>query len=117
MTPDSIRQLVEDATFDFTMGEHSSALEKLDRALAEAPEDFDGLHAKAEILFDCGRHEEASKFAEKALSVRSDDVHLHTSLSRIWMELGDKAKAEHHGAQARMLGWKSELQNRETNDS
>ena len=117
MTSDSIRQLVEDATFDFTMGEHDSALEKLDRALAEAPENLEALHAMAEILFDCGRHEEACKFAEKALSVRSDDVHLHTSLSRIWMELGEKAKAEHHGAQARMLGWKSELQNRETNDS
>lgn len=117
MTPDSIRQLVEDATFDFTMGEADSALEKLDRALEASPEDFDALHAKAEVLFDCGRYQEACKFGEKALSVRSDDVHLHTSLSRIWMELGDKAKAEHHGAQARMLGWKSELQNRETNDS
>jgi len=32
-------------------------------------------------------------------------------LSRIWVEKGDKEKAEHHGAQARMLGWKDEIQN------
>jgi hypothetical protein len=30
-------------------------------------------------------------------------------MSRIWMERGDKTKAEYHGAQARILGWGDQL--------
>jgi hypothetical protein len=36
-------------------------------------------------------------------------VHIHTSLSRIWMELGNKDEAEKHGARARVLGWREQL--------
>jgi hypothetical protein len=46
---------------------------------------------------------------EHALALRPKDIHIHTSMSRIWMERGDKAKAEHHGAQARILGWGDQL--------
>jgi hypothetical protein len=34
---------------------------------------------------------------------------INTSLSRIWMERGDKATAEKFGARAKVLGWKEEL--------
>lgn len=110
------RHLIDDATFDFTMGEHESAIHKLEEALALEPENFDALHAMAEVHFDHGAHDKAADFAEKALAIRDDDIHLHTSLSRIWMELGDKVRAEHHGARARMLGWKHELQNENQKD-
>ena len=46
---------------------------------------------------------------EQALTLRPKDIHIHTSMSRIWMERGDKTKAEHHGAQARILGWGDQL--------
>jgi Flp pilus assembly protein TadD len=54
-------------------------------------------------------HDEALAAAEKALSLEPDDVHINTSLSRIWMERGDKTRAEEYGAKARMLNWKEEL--------
>ena len=44
-------------------------------------------------------------------ALRPADLFINTTLSRIWMELGDKPKAEHFGAQARMAGWKEELKN------
>ena len=47
--------------------------------------------------------------AEKAAALEPEDIHIHTSLSRIWMERGDKTRAESHGAKARMLGWKEQL--------
>jgi Flp pilus assembly protein TadD len=47
--------------------------------------------------------------AERALALRPDDLFIHTTLSRIWMERGDKATAEKHGARARVLGWKDTL--------
>ncbi len=51
----------------------------------------------------------ALKSAEKAVALRPHDIHINTSLSRIWMERGDKDTAEHFGAQARTLSWKEEL--------
>ncbi|MCC5835728.1 MAG: tetratricopeptide repeat protein [Opitutales bacterium] len=112
MNQQATRQLIDDATFEFTMGEHTTALQKLDEALHMDPNSFDALLAKAEIHFDLRQLDEAVRAGEKALALNAEDVHLHTSLSRIWMEKGDKAKAEHHGAQARMLGWKNELQSK-----
>ena len=41
---------------------------------------------------------EALAAGEQALALRPKDIHVHTSMSRIWMERGDKTKAEHHGA-------------------
>jgi hypothetical protein len=34
---------------------------------------------------------------------------INTTLSRVWMERGDKAAAEHFGARAKVLGWKEQL--------
>jgi hypothetical protein len=36
---------------------------------------------------------------------------INTTLSRIWMEKGDKPMAEKFGAQAKILGWKDQLKN------
>lgn len=109
MTAEQVTDLIEEATLDFTLGSHEEALAKLETALAAAPDSFAGWHAKAEILFDLRRLDEALAAAEKAVALDNSDIHIHTSLSRIWMERGDKAKAEHHGAQARILGWKEQL--------
>ena len=110
MPQKDLQDLVEDATFDYTMGDNESALAKIAEALARDPACFEAWHAKAEIHFSKRELEQARDAGEKALELRPDDVHIHTSLSRIHMERGDKATAEKHGARARMLGWKDELQ-------
>lgn len=110
MGSDVIKSLVEDATLDFALGDNDAALEKLGRAVEAEPESFEAWHALTEIYFSLRRLDEALEAAETALALRPEDVHIHTSLSRIHMERGDKATAEKHGAQARMLGWKRELQ-------
>ncbi len=110
MTSREIQDLIDDATFDYTMGDNDAALEKIGRALAVDPQCFAAWHAKAEVHFGLRDFDAAREAAEKALEIRPDDIHIHTSLSRIYMEKGDKATAEKHGAQARMLGWKDELQ-------
>ena len=61
------------------------------------------------MLFSEHQLKNALKAAEQAHSLNANDIHINTSLSRIWVALGDKEKAEHYGAQARMLGWKDEL--------
>ena len=49
--------------------------------------------------------------ADKAHALRPDDLFINTTLSRIWMEKGDKATAEKYGAQAKILSWKDQLRN------
>lgn len=101
--------LVEEATFEFTLGNATEALALIERALSLDPQCFEAWHARAEICFSEKHLEEALEAARRALEVRPEDLHAHISISRIQMERGDKAAAEHHGAKARILGWKSEL--------
>ena len=109
MNEEQIREKVEAATLDFSLGEDDLAAEKLQQLLAEAPDSYDGWLALTEVQLARRDLEAALEAAEKALALDPKDIHVHTNLSRIWVELGDKDKAEHHGAQARMLGWKDEL--------
>jgi Flp pilus assembly protein TadD len=109
MTPEEVEILVEDATYDHAMGDGEGALAKLARAAAAAPESFEAWHATAEINFALRRFQAALAAAERAHEIRPNDLFINTTLSRVWMELGDKAKAEHFGAQAKIQSWKDEL--------
>jgi tetratricopeptide (TPR) repeat protein len=91
------------------MGNHDVALDKLEQAVKLDPACFAAWHAMAEIRFDSGDYEKALEAGMIAVGIREGDVHIHTSLSRIWMELGNKEEAEKHGARARILGWKDQL--------
>lgn len=113
MTPEDIQSVVDEATFDYTMGEHDSAIAKLTRALDAEPESFEAWHALAEINFNLRRFDEALVAAERALVLRPDDLFINTTLSRVWMEKGDKATAEKYGAKAKILSWKDQLKNPE----
>ena len=109
MDETSLQDQVDDATLDFTLGESEGAITKL-RAIVEAhPDAFPAWLALTEVCFSEGDYDAALAAAEAAHQLNPEDVHINTSLSRIWVERGDKDKAEHFGAQARMLGWKDEL--------
>jgi Flp pilus assembly protein TadD len=101
--------LAEAAAFDFAVGDETGALTKLATAVATDPGCFEAWLAKGEVHFALRQLAEALAAAERAAELRPKDIHVHTSLSRIWMELGDKTKAEHHGAQARILGWGDQI--------
>lgn len=111
MTADELQHLIEDATFDYTMGANDDALAKLARATAAAPDSFAAWHAAAEINFGLRRFDDALHAAEQAHRLQPGDLFINTTLSRIWMEKGDKAKAEHFGAQAKIASWKDQLKN------
>jgi len=109
MTPDELQTLIEDATFDHATGDEEAALAKLGRATEAAPDSFEAWHALAEVNFSLRQFDAALAAAEKAHALRPGDLFINTSLSRIWMEKGDKARAEHFGAQAKIQGWKEQL--------
>ena len=106
----TLQDQIDDATFDFTMGDGPGAIKKLESLAATHPESFDVWHALTEVYFGEGDYDRALSAGQKAVALKPDDIHINTSLSRIWVQKGDKAKAEHYGAQARMLGWKETLQ-------
>jgi hypothetical protein len=65
----------------------------------------------AEVNFSLRRLDAALAAAEKAHALRPGDLFINTTLSRIWMERGDKPRAEHFGAQAKIQSWKEQLKN------
>lgn len=103
--------LTADAILAFTQEKIEIALEKLKRALAIDPGCFAAWLAESEILYSLNKLEDALKAAETAHKINPDDVHVHTTLSRIWVEKGDKKKAEKFSLRARMLGWKEQIRN------
>lgn len=109
MSDTSLQDQIDDATLDFTLGDSAAAISKLTELTEGHPDSFAAWHALTEIYFSEGDYDAALAAGEKAHGLSPDDIHINTSLSRIWVERGDKDKAEHFGAQARMLGWKDEL--------
>lgn len=116
MTDTSLQDQIDDATFDFTMGDSATASDKLSAITEAHPESFAAWHALTEVYFAEAQYQEALEAAETAHKLAPEDIHINTSLSRIWVELGNKDKAEHYGAQARMLGWKDELKSPPSKD-
>lgn len=111
MTSDDLQALIEDATADFAVGDSETALAKLTRATTAAPDSFEAWHALAEVNFSARKLDAALVAAERAHALRPADLFINTTLSRIWMERGDKARAEHFGAQAKIASWKDQLKN------
>ena len=111
MTDDELQTLIEDATADYAGGDSDAALAKLVRATAAAPASFEAWHALAEVNFAVRRLDAALAAAERAHGLQPQDLFINTTLSRIWMERGDKARAEHFGAKAKVEGWKDQLKN------
>lgn len=109
MSDDELQTLIEEATADYALGESDAALEKLQRATMIAPGSFEAWHALAEVNFSSRRLDAALIAAERAHALQPGDLFINTTLSRIWMERGDKARAEHFGAQAKIQSWKEQL--------
>ena len=113
MTSDELQTLIEDATADYALGESETALAKLTNATVVALGSFEAWHALAEVNFSLRKLDAALAAAESAHALRPSDLFINTTLSRIWMERGDKTRAEHFGAQAKIADWKEQLKNPE----
>lgn len=109
MTEKMIQDLVDEGTLDFTLGDSESAIEKLSKAVEIDTECFDAWLALAEVYLSEQKLEKALESGEQAHRVKPDELHINTTLSRIWVAKGDKEKAEHFAAQVRMISWKEEL--------
>lgn len=104
----NLQEQFDEAMFDFSRGELDSAIAKL-RAILEAdPTHFDAQLALGMAWYRKGDYAAALVEGHKAERLRPDDQLVHTNLSLFYLKAGDKAKAEHHGLQSRIAGWRAE---------
>ena len=107
MDPTMLQDKIDDATLDFTLGDASAAISKLSQLASAYPESFATWHALTEVYFSERQYDKAVSAAEKALKLAPEDIHIHTSLSRIWMERGDKKRPSTMVRKLACLGGKS----------
>ena len=98
----------DDALFDFSSGDFDGAISKLRTILSREPEHFDAQLSLGMAFYRKGDFAAAIAEGHKAEALRPKEQLVHTNLSLFYMKAGDKAKAEHHGLQARIASWRED---------
>lgn len=96
--------------FDFSQAEYDRAIAKFTAVLAAEPGHFDAQLALGMAWYRKGDYARAITEGHKAEQIKPKEQLVHTNLSLFYQKAGDKAKAEHHGLQARIAGWREENQ-------
>jgi Flp pilus assembly protein TadD len=100
----------DEAMFAFSTGDYDAAIAKLRGVLAQDPTHFDAQLALGMALYRKGDYAAAIAEGHRAEQLKPHEQLVHTNLSLFYMKSGDKAKAEHHGLQARISSWRTEAQ-------
>jgi len=95
--------------FAFSQGEYDNAIAALRAVLAVDPEHFDAQLSLGMAYCRKGDFATAIVEGHRAEKVRPHEQLVHTNLSLFYMRAGDKVTAEHHGLQARIASWKSNM--------
>jgi Flp pilus assembly protein TadD len=106
----SMQEQYDEAMFDFSRGQYAEAIAKLAAVLALEPLNFDAQLALGMAHYRLGNYPQAIAEGHQAEQLRPKEQLVHTNLSLFYQKAGDKAKAEHHGLQARIAGWREENQ-------
>lgn len=104
----NLEEQYDDAMFDFSRSDFASASAKLKAVLAADPAQFDAQLALGMAFYRLGDFAAAIAEGHKAEALRPKEQLVHTNLSLFYMKADDKTKAEHHGLQARIAGWRTE---------
>jgi tetratricopeptide (TPR) repeat protein len=105
----SPQEQYDDAMFDFSRAGFDPAIAKLRALLAGHPEHFEAQLALGMAFYRKGDYAAAIVEGHKAEQLRPKEQLVHTNLSLFYMKAGDKQKAEHHGLQARIAGWRENM--------
>src|SRR5215510_8180741 len=95
--------------FEFSTGNYNGAIARLKSVLESDPQHFDAQLALGMAHYRKGDYAAAIAEGHKAEQLRPKEQLVHTNLSLFYMKAGDKQKAEHHGLQARIAGWRDNM--------
>jgi predicted Zn-dependent protease len=104
----NLQDQYDDAMFDFSRGELDNTIAKLQGILAVEPAHFEAQLALGMAHYRKGDYAAAISEGLKAETLKPKEQLVHTNLSLFYMKAGDKAKAEHHGLQARIASWRTD---------
>ncbi len=99
----------DDAMFDFSQANYDTAISKLKALLDSEADHFDARLALGMAYYRKGDYPSAITEGHIAEQMRPKEQLVHTNLSLFYMKAGDKQKAEHHGLQARIAGWRDNM--------
>ncbi len=105
----SAQEQYDDAMYDFSRGDYARAAARLEALLAAEPDHFDARLALGMAYSRLGDVTRALAEGHRAEQLRPQDPLVHTNLSLFYLQAGDKARAEHHGLQARIASWRGNL--------
>jgi tetratricopeptide (TPR) repeat protein len=105
----SVQDRYDDAMFEFSRANYDDAIARLRALLETEPDYFEAQLALGMALYRRGDFAEAIAEGHKAEKLRPKEQLVHTNLSLFYMKAGDKQKAEHHGLQARLAGWRENM--------
>jgi Flp pilus assembly protein TadD len=103
-----IQRQLDEAILDYSRGEFERAAAKLTDLLAQDAGCFDAQFALGMAHFQRGDFASAIVAGHRAEQMKPDEPLVHTNLSLFYLKAGNIAKAEHHGLQARIAGWRAE---------
>jgi Flp pilus assembly protein TadD len=104
----NLQEQYDDAMFAFSQGDFDSAMTKLKDILANDPAHFEAQLSLGMACYRKGDFGAAIAEGHKAEALKPQEQLVHTNLSLFYMKAGGKAKAEHHGLQARIASWKAD---------
>ncbi len=101
----------------FALGRHEEAIRAYEEALAVDPNYTDALHGLAQSYAAKEEFDRAIEAAKRIAEIDPEDVLAHTSLSIFYQKKGMIPEAEAAAAQARILGWKQQLKEKQSSQS
>ena len=105
----SAQERYDAAMFEFSRADYDAAIGALRALLADEPDHFDAQLSLGMALYRKGDYPAAIAEGHKAEQMQPKEQLVHTNLSLFYMKAGDKQKAEHHGLQARIAGWRDNM--------
>lgn len=105
----SLEERYDKAMFLFSQENYAEAIRLLEEVLLKDSNYFEARLSLGMAFCRLGEFERAIAEGHKAEQLKPNEQLVHTNLSLFYMRAGDKAKAEHHGLQARIASWKENL--------
>jgi Flp pilus assembly protein TadD len=102
----TLQEEYDEAMYAFSTGNLDGAIEQFKSILIREPNYFDAQLSLGVAYYRKGDYTSALAEGHKAEQLSPKDQLVHTNLSLFYVKLGDKAKAEHHGLQARIASWR-----------
>ena len=107
---DPLETLYDDAVFAYTSGDYTAAAKGFTAVLEQDSDHFEAQLSLGMAYYRLEDFARAIEEGKKAEIMNANEQRVHTNLSLAYMRSGDKETAEHHGLQAKLSGWRGNME-------